>query len=139
MQVKTPSNVEVKVLNFVNKTGKGFVLNSVPFVARGFIVEVLKRYNFGLNDVIQMVNANEVLWTRLEPGDYAMIQNVVVKVGGNLSWFTPEFFIDSIRRSFPSVASLFLSDKKSMVWLINQVNIAKVNIEKLKAEGSKHA
>ena len=136
MPVKPASQVEEEVLKFLNIAGRGFILNNVPFLAQGLIVEVMKRYNITLKDVLEMVNKNENMWNRVKTEDYPRISNAVIKLGGDISWFTSDFFIDSIRKSHPVIASLFLSDRRSIAWLNLQVSTTKVNIEKLKTGGN---
>lgn len=135
MPVKSAANIEESLLKLLNVTGKGFILNNMPFMAKGLTLEVMKRYNITLGDFISAVGKNDNLWNYIDQKDYARIQQAAIKLGGDISWFTPEFFIDTIRASYPAIASLFLSDRRSMAWLTSQINIAKENIEKLKAAG----
>ena len=114
-------NVGEQALKLVNMTGKGLLLNNMPIIARGVLVELLKKGNISFRDVVRAVSANERVWDRVPPANHPMIKNVYAKVG-DIRWFTSDWVIDAIRNDFPSIASLFLSDQASRAWLDAQVS-----------------
>jgi len=134
--VTSTKDIEEKILALLNITGKGLILNNLPSITRGIIVEIMKRQHLTLDDVIGMVAKDDLLWNRIGQENYARIQNVAVRFGSDISWFTTDFFIDTIKKDFPSIASLFLSDHRSYVWLTTQVEVVKARVEQLRQGGN---
>ncbi|MDD5060773.1 MAG: hypothetical protein PHN44_00635 [Candidatus Marinimicrobia bacterium] len=120
-----------EALKLVNMFGRGFVLNNIPSMAKGILVEYLKRYNVTFRELVEAVSQDANLWAMVDTREYARIQAIALKIG-EIDWFTPEWIIEAIRNDFPSFASLFLSDRKSLLWLTRQVEEVKTNIERLK-------
>lgn len=117
-----------EILRLANMTGKGFVLNSIPFIAKGLLIESLKKNQTTFSDVVKMVDGNENLWDYIDFKDYILNPNIVSRIG-NIGWMSSDWVVASITDDFPGIASLFLSDKRSRRWLDQQIDDFKKNVE----------
>ena len=108
--------------------GIGLLKGMAPRIASGFINEQFHQWHVDVAKITQDVQNNRSLWGEMEPDQRRQIDDLAKRVG-NLDFITPEFLINSIKKDFPGVASLFLNWSEAAEWLARQ-------IEDLKEQGS---
>ncbi|KKM97420.1 hypothetical protein LCGC14_1168240 [marine sediment metagenome] len=107
---------------------KGLLIEMVPEIAKGILVEIFKRRKTTVKSASNWVQGNTSLWKTLEPKEQAMLKNLVQR-GGNIDWLDANWVIEAIKSDFPAVASLFLGWRKANNWLKRQVEIIRKEID----------
>jgi len=125
MSIKIPDNLK----KYGDVLTRGIIGEMAPEMAKGVLVEMLKREKIGTQRAIDWVENNATLWDMLGSDYQNSLRGVLGKIG-SIDWLTSEWVISAIRRDFPAVASLFIGWKKAGNWLEHQV-------EKIKKEASK--
>ncbi len=117
---------DLKKLPGIFKTG--FFIQVAPELAKGALVELLKKQDVNVSKASEWVQDNASLWKMFKPEQQAMLRNMAKKVG-NVDWLTAEWAIDAIREDLPAVASLFVGWPKANNWLKRQLEHIKKEIE----------
>jgi hypothetical protein len=99
--------------------GKGMLLQMVPNVAAGLINQMFHQWNIDVGKVTEQINSNTSLWSQLAPEYQDELRGLAEKV--DLDFITPAFFINSIKKDFPGVASLFVNWPEAADWLGRQI------------------
>lgn len=107
--------------------GKGLMLQFVPGMAAGAITEMFHKWHVDVAMITQYVQSNQSLWAEMEPEKKRQLGVLAQKVG-NLNFITPEFLINSIKKDFPGVASLFLNWPEAAEWLTRQIDELKAGV-----------
>lgn len=107
--------------------GKGLMQEMVPGMAAGAITEMFHQWHVDVAMITQYVQNNQSLWGEMDEGKRRELAVLAQKVG-NLDFITPEFLINSIRRDFPGVASLFLNSPSAGEWLKRQIEELKEGV-----------
>jgi len=115
--------------------GKGLMLEMIPGMAAGTINEMFHQWHVDVALITQYVRSNRSLWDEMGSDKRRQICLLSQKVG-NLDFITPEFLIDSIRKDFPGVASLFLNWPEAAEWLEGQINELKAGAIEDNGEGA---
>lgn len=123
MAIKIPENVK----QYGNVLLTGGLIEIVPGIAGGMLVELLKEKEVDLKKATSWVESNTSLWSLLEPKHQAMLRNLASRAG-NIDWLDADWVISSIKSDFPAVASLFLGWRKANNWLKRQVAIIRQEI-----------
>jgi len=103
---------------------KGIIAEMAPEIARGALIEMLRKRKINVQKAAEWVEGNVTLWDILGENYQADLRGVVGRIG-NIDWLTPEWVIGAIRQDFPAVASLFLGWKKASNWLSRQIEVIK--------------
>lgn len=106
--------------------GKGLLGVAAPAVAKGFLIENLK--GISVKQVSEWVTMNKSLWGELNPQNKDTIKNILSEYVTDLTWFTADWVIDSLKKDLPALASLFLGWKKASNWLERQIEYAKKGV-----------
>lgn len=106
---------------YAGATGMGLLKEMVPGIAGGYINELFHQWHVDVAKITQDVQNNRSLWDELTP-DKRKELNVLAQKAGNLDFITPEFLINSIKKDFPGVASLFLNWPEAAEWLARQID-----------------
>jgi hypothetical protein len=120
-----------KLKQYGGLLGKGLMTQLAPGIAEGLINELFHQWKIDRAKAIQDVQSNRSLWNEMAPDERKELNSLAVTIG-NLDFITPIFIINSIKKDFPSVASLFLNWPEAQEWLARQ-------IEDLKKEASSDA
>lgn len=107
--------------------GKGLILELVPGMAAGAITEMFHKWGVSVAMITRYVQSNQSLWAEMEPENKRQLGVLAQKVG-NLDFITPEFLINSIKKDFPGVASLFLNWPEAGEWLERQIDELKTGV-----------
>ena len=107
--------------------GKGLLREIAPEIAAGIMIEMFRRWDVTTATITRHVNNNSSLWERLDDHDRARIQKVMRRLGST-KWITPEWFIASIKKDYPAVASLILGWPEAQTWLIEQMESLKSHV-----------
>lgn len=107
--------------------GKGIIIEMVPGIAKGVLVEILKKYGASVKGTTQWVQDDVSLWDIIGPKYQFQLQNLGDKIG-NLNWLTSDWIIDTLRHDLPGIASLFLGWSEAREWLDRQIEIIKGKI-----------
>ena len=105
-------------------TLKGLVVTQAPSLFKGTLNELLRRDNITVDKVVIMVQKNQPLWDQLSP-DIVHTLNRATEYITDLSWLTVEWFIETIKKEHPALASLFLGWRKARNWLGRQIEAIK--------------
>jgi hypothetical protein len=97
----------------------GLLKSQIPGIAGGFINELFHQWHVDVDMVTQYVQNNQSLWGKLSPETRSELSIVAERVGTD--FVTPDFLITSIRKDFPSVASLLVSWPEAAEWLERQI------------------
>lgn len=116
-----------KIKQHLAPFGKGILMEMVPGMAAGTINEFFHQWHVDVTMITQYVQSNRSLWGGLELEKRRQLAILAQKVD-NLDFITPEFLINSIRKDFSGVASLFLNWPKAMEWLERQIEELKEGI-----------
>lgn len=110
----------------VGAAGMGLMKGLAPSIAGGFINELFHHpWEVNVAKITQDVQSNRSLWDGMEPDQRRQIRDLAERIG-TLDFITPEFLIDSIKKDFPGVASLFLKWPEAAEWLARQIDDLKV-------------
>jgi hypothetical protein len=107
--------------------GRGLMMEMIPGIAAGTINEFFHQWDVTVVKITQDVQDNRSLWNGMEPEKKRELGAIAQRVG-NLDFITPEFLINSIRKDFPGVASLFLNSPSAGKWLERQIEELKVGV-----------
>lgn len=107
--------------------GTGLIQVAAPGIASGFINELFHQWHVDVDKITEDVRNNRSLWGEMELEDHKQISNLAKKVG-TLDFITPVFFINSIKKDFPGVASLFLNWPEAGEWLARQIDDLKAGV-----------
>jgi len=99
--------------------GKGLLLEMMPEVAGGVLVALFKKWSIDFPKVTRYVENDISLWERLSDHDREQLK-VMARCVSDVDWLTSDWIIKSIKKDFPSIASLFLDDDEAHVWLEKQ-------------------
>lgn len=108
------------IKQYASMFGTGLLKQMAPGVASGFINGLFHQWHVDGAKITQDIQNNRSLWDGLEPDQRREIGDLAKKVG--LDFITPEFFINSIKKDFPGVASLFLQWPEAAEWLASQID-----------------
>lgn len=114
--------------HYGNIFGKGLMQQMVPGMAAGLIVDLFEDWHVDVAKVTSDVENNRSLWAGLKEEQKQQLA-YAAKLVGNLDFITPEFIINSIKKDFPTVASLFLNWLEGMEWLKRQIVDIKKKVE----------
>lgn len=115
------------IKQYAGMFGTGLLKQMAPGVASGFINGLFHQWHVDVAKITQDVQSNRPLWDELEPDQRREISDLAKRVG--LDFITPEFFINSIKKDFPGVASLFLHWPEAAEWLASQIDDLKAGSE----------
>lgn len=101
---------------------KGLVAQFAPDIAKGVLVELLRKRQVNVKRASEWVQANYNLWADLKPDERANIKKLTSKVG-DISWMDFAWAVDAMKGEYPAVASLFLGWTKGKNWLTRQIEI----------------
>lgn len=96
-------------------------------MAAGAITEMFSNWGVTVAMITEYVQSDRSLWGEMESGKRSQLGVLAQKVG-NLDFITPEFLINSIRKDFPGVASLFLNSPSAREWLERQIEELKAGV-----------
>jgi hypothetical protein len=116
-----------KIKRYGSFLGIGLVKEMAPGIAGGFINELFHKWHVDVAMITQLVQNNQSLWDRLTPDTRNQLSDLTKRVG-NLDFITPNFLITSIKKDFPSVASLFVSWPEAADWLTRQISELKAGV-----------
>jgi len=115
--------------------GRGLVQGMIPGMAAGTINEMFHQWHVDMPLITKYIRSNRSLWDEIGLDKRKQLGFLAQKVE-NLDFITPEFLIDSIRKDFPGVASLFLNSPSAREWLENQINELKAGAIEGNGEGT---
>jgi len=104
------------------------MLEMAPGIAGGIINELFHQWHVDVAKITQDVQSDRSLWDGMKPEQRNQLKSLPRRVG-NLDFITPAFIINSVKKDFPSVASLLLNWPEANEWLVRQ-------IEELKKQAS---
>jgi hypothetical protein len=108
--------------------GRGLMQELVPGIAAGTITEMFSNWGVTVAMITEYVQSNQSLWGEMEQEKRKQLGILARKVG-SLDFITPEFLINSIRKDFPGVASLFLNSPSAGEWLERQIDELKEGVQ----------
>jgi len=112
---------------YASMFGTGLMKQMTPGVASGFINKMVSQWHLSVAIVTKYVETNRSLWYGLTPYQRRQIGDLAKRVG-NLDFITPEFFINSIKKDSPNIASLFLHWPEAAEWLASQIGDLKAGV-----------
>jgi len=106
---------------------KGLMINYAPEMARGMVVELLKRpvvYKgttryIDTRLIVDLVIEDVSLWSLLDAKGVSMLKDTARRIG-DIKWFDSDWLIDTIKEEYPALASQFLGWSKAREWLDRQ-------------------
>ena len=110
--------------------GKGLMQELVPRMAAGDITEMFSDWGVTVAMITEYVQSNHSLWGDMDEDKRRQLAVLAQKVG-NLDFITSEFLINSIRKDFPEVASLFLNSPSAREWLERQIEELKAGVNEV--------
>jgi len=116
------------ITRYAGILGKGFVAEMAPKVAKGALVDLLKKKGIGVREAAKWVEENVCLWDTLEPKHQNALR-VLKRQIGSVDWLTADWLIGAIKADLPALASLFLGWRKGKNWLVRQIKVIKERIE----------
>lgn len=102
--------------------GKGLLLQMAPGIAGGFINDYFHEWKVDEAKIAADVRNDRCLWANLTEEQWRQIGDAAQAIGG-LDFLTPGLVIDSIKKDFPTVASLFLNWPEASEWLSRQLDM----------------
>lgn len=99
-----------------------------PGIGAGLINELFHQWKIDVAKITQDVQSDRSLWADMAPDQRKELNTLASKIG-NLDFITPTFIIDSIKKDFPGVASLFINWEAGMKWLARQIEDLKKQAE----------
>lgn len=111
--------------------GKGLLLEMAPGIAGGVINELFHQWKMDVSRVTKDVQSNRSLWDDMTPDQREQLKNLGSRIG-SLDFVTPDLIVNSIKKDFPAVASLFVGWPEAGEWLDRQVNDLKAGVTGLK-------
>ena len=108
--------------------GKGLIVQLVPGMAAGLIVELFSEWKVDVASITRDVQNHRSLWVDLKEEHKQQLAQVARQVG-SLDFLTSDFVINSIKKDFPTVASLFLNWNMAGQWLDRQMNELKEGMD----------
>jgi len=112
---------------YASAAGMGLMKEMAPRIAGGFINELFHQWHVDVARITKDVQDNRSLWGEMESDQRRQIGGLAKRVG-NLDFITSEFLIDSIKKDFPGVASLFLNWPEAAEWLAKQIDDLKAGV-----------
>jgi hypothetical protein len=113
--------------------GRGLMQEMIPGMAAGAIVEMFSNWNVTVAMITEYIQSNKSLWDEMS-GEKKRELAVLAQKVGNLDFITPEFLINSIKKDFSGVASLFLNWPEAMEWLERQIEELKSGVNSIKPQ-----
>jgi hypothetical protein len=108
---------------------QGLIGQFAPGIAQGALLELLRKKKVTTKTVTQWVQENSSLWKQLDPEDQQHLRDLVSQVN-DISWISPDWVIDALRKDMPGIASLFLGWMKARNWLDRQIKELKRELKK---------
>jgi hypothetical protein len=119
-----------KIKGVASSFGKELLSGLTPRAASGLINELFHQWSVDVPKITQYVQQNRSLWDGIEPDRRRQLGGLAKKVG-SLDFITPDFLVDSIKRDFPAVASLFLNWPEAGEWLARQIDDLKKQVSEI--------
>lgn len=116
-----------KIKNAMAPFGKGLLAQAIPGMASGLIIELFHQWKITTPLIIEYIKTNRSLWGDMDEQKQTDLIVAAQKVG-NLDFITADFLINSIRKDFSGVASLFLNWPEAREWLERQIIELKAGI-----------
>lgn len=116
-----------RIKDFGKLTLKGLMTTEAPSLLKGVLNELLRRDNITVDKVVTMVQKNQALWDQL-PSDILHSLHRAAEHITDVDWITVEWFIETIKKDHPALASLFLSWRKGRNWLRRQIEVIKAKL-----------
>jgi len=113
---------------YVDIFTKGVAIYSAPGIAKGMLLELLRKRKVSVYTLSELVNNRTDLWNLAGEYYQEMGRRLAVRVG-NLDWITPEWVVESLKDEYPSIASLFIGWKKAANWLEKQTTLIRDNLQ----------
>lgn len=101
--------------------GTGLMRQAAPGIASGFINRFFHEWKVDVARITQDVQSGRSLLDQLSPDQQREFAIMAKRVGA-LDFITPAFLVNSIKKDFPTVASLFVNWPEAAEWLNKQVN-----------------
>lgn len=92
-----------------------------PGLASGVINEFFHQWNVDVDKITEDVQRDRPLWGEMGPDERRQLAAFAGKMD-NLDFITSQWLIDSIKKDFPAVASLFLNWLEAGEWLGRQID-----------------
>jgi len=102
--------------------GKGLLLEMAPGIAGGFINDLFHSWKVDVAKITSHVKNDTCLWEKVTDEQWSQLKAASDRVEG-FDFLTVDLIIDSIKKDFPGVASLFLSSPKAGDWLSRQLDL----------------
>jgi len=112
---------------YASAAGMGLMKEMAPRIAGGFINEKFHQWKVDVAKITKDVQNNRSLWGDMGPDQRSQVNDLAKRVGA-LDFITPEFLINSIKKDFPGVASLFLNWPEAAEWLGRQIDDLKAGV-----------
>jgi hypothetical protein len=119
-----------KLKGYSSLLGTGLLKGMAPQVASGFINGMFHQRHVNVTVIQKYVQDGRSLWGELGVDQREEIGALLQKVE-NLDFITPEFFINSIKKDFSGVASLFLNWPEAAEWLERQISELKSGLNEI--------
>jgi len=116
-----------KLKQYAGIFGTGLLHQIAPEIVGGIINEFFHQWRVDVDKVIDNVQRNRCIWDELKPEHRRQLNSLAKKVG-DLNFITSTMFINSIKKDFPAVASLFLGWPEAMEWLKRQIEELKAQV-----------
>ena len=110
-----------KIKQMAAPFGRGLMAQVAPGLASGVINEFFHQWNVDVDKITEDVQRDRPLWGEMGPDERRQLA-YFAKRTNSLDFITPEWFIDSIKKDFPAVASLFLNWLEAGEWLGRQID-----------------
>lgn len=109
-----------KLKRYAEVFGSGLTLEVMPDITAGVILEIFHHWQIDVTKVTRHVEQNISLWGKLEPHQRENLKKAAQRVG-KVDWATPNWFIKTIKKDYPAVASLILDWPEAYAWLEHQI------------------
>lgn len=119
---------EFSLMKGLKILGRGLMTTAAPEIAKGFIINEFHKNKIDVDKIIVLVQNNTSLWDSMTEEGRIKANSAILELG-DVSWFTPEWLINNLRKDLPAQCSLFLSWPEAYSWLVNQVNELKTGLK----------
>jgi len=110
-----------RLKHYTSVFGSGLLKQMAPEIAGGMLNELFHKWDVDVDKIVTDVQRDRSIWDDLQPDQRKHLMNLANRIG-NLDFITPNMVIESIKKDFPAVASLFLSWDEAQEWLCRQID-----------------
>ena len=120
--------MQLDILDLSTKFGKGLVTTVAPSVMKAALLSLFRDWNMDIKVMVEWVGENKCLWDVMGEEHQAQVKQLASKIGPT-NWLNGDWAISAIKKDYPVIASMFLSDKKAKNWLERELAVIKTHTQ----------